>query len=40
MLKAWFAKIGEPAVGFGFPEIIVTFLVDKPQVRDGFLGLK
>jgi hypothetical protein len=29
MLKAWFAKIGEPAIGIGFPEIIVAFLVDK-----------
>jgi hypothetical protein len=30
MLKAWFNKIGELIVGVGFPEIIVTFLVDKP----------
>jgi hypothetical protein len=40
MLTAWFAKIGEPAVGIGFPKIMVTFLVDKPQVRNSSLGLK
>jgi hypothetical protein len=40
MPKAWFANIGEPTVGIGFPEIIVTFLIDKPQLGNGFLGLK
>jgi hypothetical protein len=33
-------KFGEPTVGIGFPEIIVTFLIDKPQLGNGFLGLK
>jgi hypothetical protein len=36
-MKAKFCKIGEPAVGIGFPEIVVTFPVDKPQVIDGFI---
>jgi hypothetical protein len=35
-LKAEFSKIGKTTMGIGFPEINVTFLVDKPQVVDRF----